>query len=283
MKRIARTISLATLFLTNWGLAHAADLGVEPAIETVQPAERAFYVRGDFGYAFNKIGGFSQPEVLDNGGSFVSSDVGHAPYIGAGIGWRFTNWLRFDLTGEYRFSADATAQDYLQTNLHGPDGQLTASTKYSGEFTSIVGLANVYFDLPEWHGITPYVGGGIGFARNTFSDFATSSHGTFLDFSTSKLTTQDTTGFANDKSEISFAWALMAGLSIDVSSRAKLDLGYRYVNLGGKIAISSNIINCVCGTVASPLTGDDLESHEIRVGLRFELGSADEQRYEPLK
>lgn len=283
MTRIARIVSAATSFLATLGVAHGADLGGKPVIETVQPEGRAFYIRGDFGYAFNEIGGFSQPDVLDNGGSFVSSRVGHAPYIGAGIGWRFTNWLRFDLTGEYRFSADATAQDYLQTNLHGPDGQLTASTKYSGEFTSILGLANVYFDLPEWHGITPYVGGGIGFARNKFSDFTTSSHGSFLDFSTGKMTTQDTSGFASDKAEISFAWALMAGLSVDVSERAKLDLGYRYVNLGGKVAVSSNIINCVCGTVASPMTGDDLESHEIRVGLRFELGSVDEQRHEPLK
>lgn len=272
MQRIAVLVVTAAVGLPALqGHARAADLGEPPPIATIQPDQRAFYVRGDFGYAFNKIGELSQPDVIDNGGKFVAEDFGNAPYIGAGIGWRFSRWLRFDLTGEYRFSSDVSATDLVEQRLHNPNGDMRASTTYSGEHTAFVGLANAYIDLPKLNGVTPYVGGGIGFARNRFSDFTTASIGSFTD-DNGHVDQQTTHGYANDKSETSFAWALMAGLGIDVNDRTTLDVGYRYVHLGSSVAVSTDLINCECGTVASPLTGNDLESHEFRVGLRIELG-----------
>lgn len=283
MSKIAALAAVAMLALPILATSgQAADLGEAPAIETVQPEGRAFYIRGDVGYAFNKIGTLSQPEVLANGGEFVAEDFGNAPYIGGGVGWRLSRWLRFDLTAEYRFSSDVSATDYVEQTLQAPDGLMTGTTTYSGEHTSIVGLANVYIDLPKIHSITPYVGAGVGFARNQFSDFSTVSTGSFLDFSNGQLTTQVSHGFANEKAQTSFAWALMAGLGIDVNERTTLDVGYRYVHLGSSVAVSTDIINCECGTTASPMTGDDLDSHEFRVGLRIELGARPE-RIEPLK
>ena len=36
--------------------------------------------------------------------------------------------------------------------------------EYTADIESWVGLANAYIDLGTWHCVTPYVGGGIGFA-----------------------------------------------------------------------------------------------------------------------
>lgn len=264
--------------------SQAADLGEADATPAVQEEpRRAFYIRGDVGYAFNELGGFSQAELIDKGGSFVSEDISNSPYIGGGVGVRLARWLRVDVTGEYRFSADVSATDYVQTTLYHPDGLMTGSTTYTGNYTSLVGLANVYIDLPFREGITPYVGAGVGFARNTFSDFSTVSYGSFLDYSNGQLQTQTSTGYTNDKSKTDWAWALMAGLSIDIGQNTKLDLGYRYVHLGSKVSATTDIISCMCGETGSPLIASDLESHEIRIGFRYEFDGSGASRTEPLK
>jgi len=265
----------SVLAAVAWGFmlqsAAGADLG-EPSAERAPAAlERAFYIRGDFGYADHQIGAFSQEDVISNGGGFVSQDFGDAPYIGIGFGVRLARWLRFDLTGEYRFSSNVNAVDNLDLVLENPDGQFSASTTYSGKHTAVVGLANVYVDLPKWHVITPYIGGGVGFARNRFSAFTTASDGSFEDFATGQVDHEVTAGFASSKTSTNFAWALMAGAVFDLDVNTKLDIGYRYVNLGSDLAVSTDIINCHCRTIGSPLTGSDLESHEVRIGLRYEF------------
>lgn len=250
----------------------AADLSEAISERVPSELERAFYVRGDFGYADNRLGAFNQEDVIFNGGGFVSQDFGDAPYVGAGIGVRLARWLRFDITGEYRFSADVNAVDHLELTLANPDGRFESSTTYSGEHTAFVGLANVYIDLPKWHSITPYVGAGAGFARNRFSGFHTTSVGSFEDFATGDVDHEITTGFAGAKVSTNFAWAMMAGAAIDLDTNTKIDIGYRYVNLGSDLAVSTDIIDCHCGTIGSPLTGSDLDSHEVRIGLRYEFG-----------
>lgn len=265
----------------------AADLsepGDPVAADQADPtSQRTFYVRGDFGYAFHDVGGFGQDNLFSQGGEFVSEDVGSTPYIGGGLGWRLSSWLRVDLTGEYRFSADVDAEDYLQRNLTGPAGLLTASTKYKGDYSALVGLANLYVDLPKWHGITPYVGAGLGVSRNRFSDFTTESDGSFRDFATGQVTSATTEGYAGDNSKTSFAWALMAGASLDLSDQLKLDAGYRYLNLGSDIAATTALIHCFCGTIGDPLTASDMEAHEIRIGLRWEFSGREPEGPAPLK
>jgi opacity protein-like surface antigen len=253
----------------------AADLGENVLSQTTPTtAERAFYIRGDFGYADYRLGSFSQEDVIYNGGGFSSQEFEGAPYVSAGVGLRLTRWLRMDLTGEYRFSADVGAVDYLDMTLADPDGHFSSSTTYSGEHTAFVGLANVYVDLPKWHSITPYVGAGAGFARNRFSGFHTTSDGSFEDYATGHVNSEVTTGFAGGKASTSFAWALMAGAGIDLDHNTVLDIGYRYVVLGSDMALSTDIIDCHCGTIGSPITGSDLESHELRIGVRYELTRA---------
>jgi len=63
----------------------------------------------------------------------------------------------------------------------------------------------------------------------------------------------------------------MAGLSVSVDPQAKLDLGYRYLDLGSDVSASTGLIECVCGVVGSPLEANDLSVHELRIGLRWEF------------
>lgn len=224
---------------------------------------RPDYVRADLGFAWNGVDEFSQDGLLRNGGAFIDEDFGGSFLAGVGIGWRVSKGVRFDLTGEYRFNADVDARDQLQVVT--PTTSVAASTSYSGEYSAILALANIYIDLPKIRGtITPYVGAGIGLAHNRFSRFETLTTGTFTDFVGGATSDISNPGFAGSKHATEFAWALMAGASIDLDERRILDIGYRFVDLGGDVSASTSIIDCVCGSSGGPLTASDLASHELR-------------------
>jgi opacity protein-like surface antigen len=269
------------------GTAHAADLhgaAFDRRIAETWPALRQFYLRADLGSARPAVGAFSQMDLTDNGGAFVSKSVDDTVMIGAGLGWQVTDRIRFDITAEYRSSAQVTALDNLSATLTNPDGSLIANTHYQGRMSAIVGLLNGYLDLGTQRGITPYVGAGIGLSRTSTAGFTTASSSTFVDATTGEAATQLTHGIGGGKSQLNFAWALMAGFNVDISTHAKLDLGYRYLNLGADIAATTGVFDCVCGVVAQPLKMGDLEAHEFRIGLRIPLSrSAEPMHHRPMK
>jgi opacity protein-like surface antigen len=266
-------------------VAIAADLGRNEAgraesMEFAQPVTR--YVRVDASFA--NYGGYSfyQADVVANGGSFLEEDIGTKGVVGAGIGWKLSPWLRADLTGEYRLPASIHAYDNLTGTLTTGE-HLQANTHYSGDLSAFVGLANVYADLGHWGRITPYVGAGAGFARVEISHLTTASYGTLDDPSSGAHFSDSSTASSKNNSEWNFAWALMAGLSVDLNPEAILDIGYRYIDFGGGTAAASDLIVCPCGAVGQPLEIADLTAHEFRVGLRFPLGGRDSEPAQPLK
>ena len=259
----------------------AADLN--GASEAYQYApHRSFYVRGDLGVGRNYFAGLSQEELATNGGSFISKSIGDTVIVGAGLGMQINNRFRLDLTGEYRSTAQIKAMDNVTAQIVGPDGALQANTVYQGNLSSYVGLLNGYLDLFNWRGFTPYVGAGVGFAHHMMSDFTTASSATFTDAATGAQVVQLSNGTARPQSQTNLAWALMAGTSYDLGSNAKLDIGYRYINLGSGVSTMTGLIDCRCGTVGQPLKLSDLDAHEFRVGVRWSLGER-RQDYGALK
>jgi opacity protein-like surface antigen len=279
--------------------AIAADLGrPREVIENapVQPqsaAHRNFYVRGDVGIGRHAFKSFSQQDLtntfaqagLPDDTAFLSRSIGDTVYLGAGIGMQVSNRFRFDLTGEYRATAQVKALDDVFGDLTAPDGTLQANTLYTGQLSGVVGLLNGYWDLANWHGFTPYIGAGVGFAHLRMSGFTISSQSTFTDATTGDQTVQLASGFSDSSSKTNFAWALMAGTSYDLSSNAKLDLGYRYLNMGSGTSASTSLLFCTCGTIGDPLKISDITAHEIRLGVRWALGNPEPARvaYQPLK
>lgn len=95
------------------------------------------------------------------------------------------------------------------------------SFKYEGERFHVGGhtrsisyMANLYYDLPFCFWVTPYVGGGIGYAQNRFN-----IHNHYSDFS---------------RKRNGFAWQVMAGLEYDLCnlsdclSNWSASIEYRY-------------------------------------------------------
>lgn len=274
--------SLATFTLTSHNVG-AADLKAPAGVDVTWEAHsRRFYVRGDVGVARNTSATFSQQDLADNGGTFLSQSMGDTVLIGAGFGWQFNNRFRIDLTGEYRSKTTIKALDNITAATVDPPGVLQANTLYQGNVSSYVGLINGYFDIVKWRGFTPYVGAGVGIASTSLTGLTTISSASLTDDATGAQILQVTHGYAADRTKTGLAWALMAGTSYDLSPNSKLDLGYRYLNLGSDIA-ASNLINCACGTEGSPLKIADVDAHEFRLGIRWLLGEPAAPVYVPMK
>jgi opacity protein-like surface antigen len=146
-----------------------------------------------------------------------------------------------------------------------PVGYLWAPTGcegfVSGHQYNQTGLVNAYYDIGSYWGITPYVGGGLGMNANVISggsQFYNLNDGSAYAGNTSvggaPLKWVAQTGSLNGQpvysplasqyvtfgpqnwnrnisaTKYNFAWALMGGLSYQISHNLYLDLGYRYLS-----------------------------------------------------
>lgn len=249
--------------------ALAADLLPPPALPAAPPVVDVgggFYLRGDVGVGILQTGNFEQREVALGGGNFLRRDINDTFFVGVGAGYQFNSWFRADVTGEYRGATKFGATDRYNFTCPfaagscGAIGQvITRNNVWDGNLQSTVVMANGYVDLGTWHGITPFIGVGVGGAYNKVSGVT--------DYDPSDL---GGGGRGLDNDEWNFAWAIHAGLAYDVTSNFKVELGYRYLNLGD---VKSGRIRCLGNAACdlSPLVIKDVDSHDIKLGMRWLL------------
>jgi opacity protein-like surface antigen len=266
MKEMKLLAAAVVAGLVAGGPATAADILEAPPPRIVPaPIEvgGGWYLRGDVGIARQELRGVDFaatspgfPPAALAGFRVVQESMDEATILGAGVGYQFNEWLRFDLTGEYR-----TAQTFqFLLNQGGPLGNFN---NYEGRLGTMVGLVNAYVDLGNFYGITPFVGVGIGFAHHRVTGFQDvgfiSSAGGF--------------GYAPETTSTEFAWAIHAGLSYAVTDSLKLELSYRYLDMGN---VHAGVIDCqgtLTGCPRVDYTLRDMTSHDVRLGMRWMLGA----------
>jgi len=144
---------------------------------------------------------------------------------------------------------------------HGEISSVTshnAATGATSEFVSTDGslgalamMANAFIDLHNYSPITPYIGGGIGFAALHLSDT----------FGTNISATPITRGLVYDHDDDTvFAYQAGGGLEVALNRRLSLDLGYRYFATS-KARFDRTLIS----------TSMKFESHNGAVGLRVKF------------
>lgn len=201
-------------------------------VQIVDNSSNCFYVRADVGGAFHEKPAVSRSAVGAGGGfggGGLDADgetIRDTAFFEGGVGCQLTSNMRVEVTGGYRL------RQSLRDSFDTLDAELQTYTAF----------ANVYYDITNYAGWTPYLGGGMGVAVHSVRDVVapvSSSSG----------------------EEVDFAWNIQAGVSYDFTQQAKLDFGYRLTDLGK--AKSGGPI---------PFTVDNLMAHEFRVGLRFHFG-----------
>jgi opacity protein-like surface antigen len=233
-----KSLALAGVFaVAASATALAADLLPPPPPMPYGPAPveigSAWYLRGDVGVGALDFDKFEGVDIVGPPAGYRLEHklIADQAFVGFGAGYKFNNWFRADLTAEYRTAAQfKTVESYIFP------GQIDRGINLvEAKLASIVGLVNGYIDFGSWHGFTPFVGAGVGFARHKvlgLTDLGAGSAAGGL-------------GFAPDKDTTKLAWALHAGVGLDISPNAKLELAYRYLNMGKAESGGVNCFNAV--------------------------------------
>jgi opacity protein-like surface antigen len=232
--------------LLSGSLTHAADLlPPAPVLDDAdEPSDSGWYLRGDIG----ALDGMASRDGRDVGFGLVPPSVRsrfeRSFSIGGGLGYQALPWFRADVTVDHRFETT-----FRETRLAFGAGSALDRADYGA--TTV--LLNAYLDLALVPGFTPYLGGGIGFSHSRLGEAERWSYGA----------AGDVTGVTalGSRSNTAFAWAVTTGVAVDVTGSLKLDLGYRYTDLGDGATHAP--------MTAAPLRADEIRTHEVRVSARY--------------
>lgn len=208
-------------------LASISILGI-PAISSATPPRPGGYLAGFLGVNFPRDADVSSYDYYDSYDDEVEFDPGIA--VGGAAGYDY-GFLRLEGEISYRHAEISSVTD-------APTG--ASYRGVDGDFGALAFMANAFFDLHNNSPITPYWGGGVGFAVLSSSD----------------VTSAETPLYEEGEDTV-FAYQAEIALNPFLS----LDLGYRYFGTAkGTIDDDSDLS-----------TKFKMESHNALMGVRFKF------------
>jgi len=142
-------------------------------------------------------------------------------YLRGDLGWSFLDWGDDDNAFAVGCGVGYQFNDYLRSDVRVDwSGAYSVGDGADANLTTVLG--NMYFDWRNDTAFTPYVGAGAGWGW-----------------------------LGGDESDDGFTYALMAGVSVDMSQSISLDFGYRYREL--------------------MLDGENPADHSALAGIRFKF------------
>jgi opacity protein-like surface antigen len=264
-----KTLIAATVAVLSTA-AHAADMPapqpqpmpIQPIPMIIEQPMGGWYLRGDIGIGVQSFTEFDHSQensafVWPASWAIVQQSIQDTTIFGLGVGYEVNNWLRVDVTGEYRTKAAFKVTGSYTNSCAGGGTCFDINT---GNYSSAVFMANVYLDLGTWWCLTPFIGAGVGGAYNTISGIQDAG-----------VNSDGTAGFGysfGDNSQLNLAWNIQAGVTYNVNNNFKIDLSWRYLSLGSPI---SAVVQCQ-NTAACPqafYTFRDMTSQDFRIGMRW--------------
>lgn len=206
---------------------------------------------------FRIDGGLSN--TVDNDGTLADATntytIDVLPHTGgriqAGFGAKLSEYLRVDVTVSYR--------DHLARadSVRLSSGTVFQASPGRHNASNITTLLNVYVDPLAAIGIdtgafSPYVQGGIGWARNKTDP---------MKFSTATI-------FGATRDDV--AWQIGAGLNYALTDHWKIDFSYRFLDMG-QARGSKNFVNGVTPAKLRQETRFDLQANEVLLGLQYQF------------
>jgi len=176
--------------------------------------------------------------------------------VGGDTGWVVGGAVGYDLNEILRGWSTEVEVSYRSNQDKGHWFSTTGGSTHGNvdfDNTSLAVMANAWYEFPI-AGVSPYIGGGIGWARSRFKgtyDAASASDASF--------------DFKND----GFAWQLGAGVNIPVQQGVTVGLGYRYFR-GPQVTVES--YGTVSGSVTNAANASvDTENHSVILDLKVSL------------
>jgi opacity protein-like surface antigen len=250
--------------------AFAADMAIAPPPYAPPVVEDfgGWYLRGDIGFSNQRVSRLNNALDVNATTSVQNLNFSSAGIFGLGAGYRFNNWFRVDITGEYRGNSTFFGTDAITF----PGGFGTDT--YHATKSEWVVLGNAYVDLGTWWCITPFIGAGVGGARVSINGFTDQG-----------IVTPVLPGpalaslaFGDNVSRWNFAWALHAGVAYRVTPNFTVELAYRYLDMGNGLTGDLRTFDGV-NNINNPTTFRSITSHDLKIGVRWDL--VDPPVYQP--
>lgn len=218
------------------------------------------YIRGDVGYSWSGVG---SAEYVGNGVDphvrHSSLDAGALYEAGFGCG-SGSRGVRGEVALGYRQSRDFKGDVDIVINNQPIDPPIKAPIE---TYTAMI---NGYYDFGNFRGFVPYVGAGVGMAVHDMG-YVTVDH-------------PASPNPQHGDTKVDLAWALMAGFGYQLTSRAILDVGYRYIDMGSAQSNQGDTAQFL----NPKLVTNEMTAHEIKVGIRYHFGAgSDCCAYAPMK
>src|SRR5689334_4766162 len=242
--------------------AFAADMAIAPPPACAPPPVvedfGGWYLRGDIGFSNQRVSHLDNALDANNLTSQQKLSFNTAGIFGLGAGYRFNNWFRADITGEWRGNSQFHGTDQI-TYVGGVGTDTYRATK-----SEWVVLGNAYVDLGTWWCMTPFIGAGIGGARVSIAGFtdqgiANNGGGALPGLA-----------LADDVSKWNFAWALHAGVAYKVTPNFTVELAYRYLDMGNGLTGDLRTFDGI-NNINNPTTFRSITSHDLKIGVRWDL------------
>ncbi|WP_157039266.1 outer membrane protein [Pseudovibrio sp. JE062] len=250
-------LSLTAAALVTSSVAYAADLPApvfveEPELPQIQIGG-GWYLRGDIGYKVYK-----DPKVNFADIEFSNEKLDPTGVVGVGVGYRFNDYIRTDVTLDYEWDSDFEANVPCLSDCVG----VTTDSLERAKIDVWTILWNGYADLGYFNGFTPYVGAGIGASYVRVKNV-------------NYFNPNGRAGKYPHGNKWNLSWALMAGTAYDIDENWRIDAGYRYLHIGEVQTKSFDSNGHITG-----IKYDNLAAHEVRVGLRYEFGGGSDGGYD---
>lgn len=223
---------------------------------------KGFYIRGEGGYSMSgtakfKVGG--NQLGWDSPNQDFSGRIGNSSVYGFGAGYRFTNVFRAEITYHQRDNFVYSKLFFLPV----PGSNYVRSQNMKNKDLTLEGYLDTAHLGLGTDCINPFIGLGVGIARNKIRDAVTVVYPAAGGIATATFAP------IVPHTKTTFTWNGTVGIGFKPFHTCTIDLGYRYVDMGTFVTGASAPD---FGGVLAPLSAKNVPTHEVYVGVRVPLG-----------
>lgn len=192
------------------------------------------YVRGAAGYVF--------PEKMDVKAGNLAGTMSNLKANG-GFGMEVAYGYKFDVP--FRLEG---MLGYHNRSVKKSDAKVdgaNVTVPVDAKMQKVVGLINLYWDIIECNGFTPFFGGGLGLVSNIHSGSV------------------DGHSLKNDALSFKVSWRLTGGVNYKISDKFSVDLAYAHTDFGKARNDLKNTNNLTTSVRSNNKT--------LMIGLRYKL------------
>ena len=214
------------------------------AISSSSAKDNNYYIKADVGIAKSEKIKSDQNFYKNSGNKSFNS----SPVYSLGFGYKINDKLRSEVVYSYI--------DLKYKRNIASEKNPTMIPEYKQKVNIQTGMINLFYDVATYQKLTPYIGFGLGYAKIDPKEASVISKMGNTSYNAS---------YQSNKSE-NLTYALMSGLSINMTDRINVDIGYKFQDFGkAKPLYTPNML----AAAQQVEKGFKIKTHSGTIGVRY--------------